>query len=198
MKMADKSIRRLSATESNEYHPRWSPDGSVIAFRGDQARAHRSRDDDGRHARVGDERRRHEPSRSWRRDRQPAGRARVDRRRRAVMFTVQERGHVRLYRVPVSGGKPELVVNERGAVGAFSTAKDTMAYTFTEPVGHGPVVRRIGGTRVGPYTAGADPAPRSREADRSQRCGSRRPGVWPRSNRSRSFRTTTSSRSKPF
>ena len=32
MKMADKSVRRLSATESNEYHPRWSPDGSLIAF----------------------------------------------------------------------------------------------------------------------------------------------------------------------
>jgi len=32
MKLADKSIRRLSATESNEYHPRWSPDGKMLAF----------------------------------------------------------------------------------------------------------------------------------------------------------------------
>ena len=32
MKVADKSIRRLSATESNEYHPRWSPDGRMLAF----------------------------------------------------------------------------------------------------------------------------------------------------------------------
>ena len=30
--LADKSIRRLTATESNEYHPTWSPDGRTIAF----------------------------------------------------------------------------------------------------------------------------------------------------------------------
>src|SRR5204862_1562418 len=30
--VSDKSIRRLSATESNEYRPRWSPDGGRIAF----------------------------------------------------------------------------------------------------------------------------------------------------------------------
>jgi len=30
LKLADRSIRRLSATESNEYHPQWSPDGKQI------------------------------------------------------------------------------------------------------------------------------------------------------------------------
>ena len=43
---------------------------------GDQARPHRSRDDDGGHARVGDERRRHGPARDRRSDRQPPGRRR--------------------------------------------------------------------------------------------------------------------------
>jgi dipeptidyl aminopeptidase/acylaminoacyl peptidase len=51
----------------------------------------------------------------------------------ALLFTVQERGHVQLYRVPVSGGTPELVVNERGAVGSISTARDVVAYTFVSP-----------------------------------------------------------------
>ncbi len=32
MKLADRSLRRVTATESNEYHPRWSPDGKTIAF----------------------------------------------------------------------------------------------------------------------------------------------------------------------
>src|SRR5207249_3364475 len=32
MKLSDKSIRRLTATESNEYRPRWSPDGTMVAF----------------------------------------------------------------------------------------------------------------------------------------------------------------------
>jgi dipeptidyl aminopeptidase/acylaminoacyl peptidase len=51
----------------------------------------------------------------------------------AVMFTVQERGQVRLYRVPVSGGKPEVVVKDRGTVGSFSVARDTIAFAFTSP-----------------------------------------------------------------
>ena len=54
----------------------------------------------------------------------------------AVMFTVQERGNVRLYRVPVTtsgGGKPEVLVNERGTVGSFSAAKHTIAYTLATP-----------------------------------------------------------------
>jgi dipeptidyl aminopeptidase/acylaminoacyl peptidase len=54
----------------------------------------------------------------------------------AVMFTVQERGNVRLYRVPVTpsgGGEPSVVVNERGMVGSFSVANQTIAYTLATP-----------------------------------------------------------------
>src|SRR5262249_42934510 len=32
MKLSDRSIRRLSSTESNEYHAAWSPDGRAIVF----------------------------------------------------------------------------------------------------------------------------------------------------------------------
>ena len=32
LKLADRSLRRVTTTESNEYHPRWSPDGKTIAF----------------------------------------------------------------------------------------------------------------------------------------------------------------------
>ena len=53
---------------------------------------------------------------------------------RSVYFTVQERGNVRLYRQPLAGGKPELVINDRGSVGAYSVAKSgAIAYTFSSP-----------------------------------------------------------------
>src|SRR5262249_30071923 len=74
----------------------------------------------------------------------------------ALLFTVQERGHVRLYRAstacgaanaqrsatsnqqPATGGgaqpcKPEVVVSERGTVGAFSMGKSALAYAFSGP-----------------------------------------------------------------
>ncbi len=57
---------------------------------------------------------------------------------RAIYFTAQERGNVRLYRQPVAGGKPELVIGDRGSVGAFSVAKSgAIAYTFAESARHG-------------------------------------------------------------
>jgi len=34
LKVADNSIRRLTATEFNEYEPLWSPDGKHIVYRG--------------------------------------------------------------------------------------------------------------------------------------------------------------------
>ena len=132
MKMADRSVRRLSATESNEYHPRWSPDGSLVAFEATRRG-------------LTDRETTMEDTHVWVMNADGTNRREVgtiDNRQgapewtsdgRALLFTVQERGHVRLYRVAVSGGKPELVVNERGAVGSISTAKDVVAYTFVSP-----------------------------------------------------------------
>ena len=51
----------------------------------------------------------------------------------AVLFTVQERGNVRLYRMPVSGGAPVAVVNDRGSVGSWSAHGNQIAYAFTSP-----------------------------------------------------------------
>jgi len=75
LKVADKSIRRLTSTENAEYRPRWSPDGKNDRLSGDEARPHRSRDDDGGYARLGDQCGRYEPAGTRSRHRQPAGRA---------------------------------------------------------------------------------------------------------------------------
>ena len=133
MKLADKSIRRLSATESNEYHPRWSPDGRMVAFQATRRG-------------LTDRETTMEDTHVWIMNADGSGRrdigAGIDNRQGvpqwspdsgSVLFTVQERGNVRLYRAPVTGGTPEAVVAQRGTVGAFSIAKDTLAYTFAAP-----------------------------------------------------------------
>jgi dipeptidyl aminopeptidase/acylaminoacyl peptidase len=78
----------------------------------------------------------------------------------ALLFTVQERGHVRLYRAPVGGGKPEPVVSERGSVGSFSIAKNTIAYTLATPTDQAELyVASIGtDTHAGPYIRRGGPA----------------------------------------
>jgi dipeptidyl aminopeptidase/acylaminoacyl peptidase len=132
MKMADKSIRRLSATESNEYQPRWSPDGSLIAYEATRRG-------------LTDRETTMEDTHVWVMNADGSNRREIgaiDNRQgapewtsdgSALLFTVQDRGQVRLYRAPVAGGAPERIVNERGAVGSVSTAKNVVAYTFTSP-----------------------------------------------------------------
>src|SRR5262249_12431009 len=52
----------------------------------------------------------------------------------SVFFTVLERGNVRLYRLPIAGGPPEIVINDRGLVGSWSSSKDnSIAYAFSSP-----------------------------------------------------------------
>jgi dipeptidyl aminopeptidase/acylaminoacyl peptidase len=133
LKLADKSIRRMSATESNEYHPRWSPDGKMVAFQATRRG-------------LTDRETTMEDTHVWVMNADGSNRrdlgAAIDNRQgvpewtsdsSAVLFTVQERGQVRLYRAPVSGGKPEVVVKDRGTVGSFSVAKDTIAFAFASP-----------------------------------------------------------------
>lgn len=51
---------------------------------------------------------------------------------RALFFTVQERGLVRLYRLPADGGAGQMVVSDRGIVGQFDVGPaDRIAYSFT-------------------------------------------------------------------
>jgi dipeptidyl aminopeptidase/acylaminoacyl peptidase len=133
LKLADKSVRRLSATESNEYHPQWSPDGRMIAFQATKRG-------------LTDRETTMEDTHVWVMNADGTNRrdvgASIDNRQGvpewtpdngAVLFTVQDRGNVRLYRMPVNGGKAEIVVNERGTVGSFSARGNTVAYALATP-----------------------------------------------------------------
>ena len=143
------AVRRLSATESNEYQPRWSPDGSMIAFEATKRG-------------LTDRETTMEDTHVWVMKADGTGRRElgmIDNRQgppewtpdgTALLFTVQERGHVRLYRAPIacSAGpqacKPEIVVSERGTVGSFSMAKNTLAYTLATPADQAELYIRVG------------------------------------------------------
>ena len=149
LKLSDKSMRRISATESNEYRPTWSPDGTLIAFEATKRG-------------LTDRETTMEDTHVWVMNADGTGRREIgviDNRQgppawtrdgSAVMFTVQERGSVRLYRASIACGggepacRPEVVVNERGAVGSFSTAKDVLAYTLATPSDQAELYVRVG------------------------------------------------------
>jgi dipeptidyl aminopeptidase/acylaminoacyl peptidase len=132
LNVADGSIRRLTATEYNEYEPLWAPDGKHIVYRGTKRG-------------LTDRETTMEDTHVWVMNADGSNRreigAVIDNRQgapkwapdgSAVYFTVQEHGSNHLVRLPISGDKPEYVLNERGSVGGFSIGKDgTLAYTFT-------------------------------------------------------------------
>jgi dipeptidyl aminopeptidase/acylaminoacyl peptidase len=138
IKVADKSIRRVTATESNEYRPRWSPDGKMLAFEATKRG-------------LTDRETTMEDTHAWVINADGTSRREVgviDNRQgppewapdgRALLFTVQSRGSVGLYRVPLTcGAAPqscpaERIVNERGSVGGFSMSKTVLAYTLATP-----------------------------------------------------------------
>jgi dipeptidyl aminopeptidase/acylaminoacyl peptidase len=128
-----REMRRLTTTESAEYRPHWSPDGKTIAYQATKRG-------------LTDLETTMEDTHVWligadgtnRRELSGA----IDNRQgdpqwstdgRSVFFTAQERGNVRLYRIPASGGAPETVINERGTVGSWSVHGDRIAYAFTGP-----------------------------------------------------------------
>jgi dipeptidyl aminopeptidase/acylaminoacyl peptidase len=133
LRVADNSIRRITATEYNEYDPLWSPDGKHIAFRG----THRG---------LTDRETTMEDTHVWvmngdGSDRREIGKV-LDNRQgapewsadgSAVYFTMQERGSIHLVRLPISGGTPQVVVNDVGSVGGFSVGKDAIVYSFASP-----------------------------------------------------------------
>jgi dipeptidyl aminopeptidase/acylaminoacyl peptidase len=131
VRVSDGTVRQLTATEGVEFRPRWSPDGKMIAFtatkRGLTDRETNMEDThvwvmnaDGSNRRelgaIIDNR---QMSAEW----TPDG--------TAILTQVQERGSIHLYRLPVSGGAPEKVLGDVGAVWAFSMRKDgALVYTF--------------------------------------------------------------------
>jgi dipeptidyl aminopeptidase/acylaminoacyl peptidase len=132
-------VRRLTDTKNAEYRPIWSPNGKSIAYLGTRrtlTSSETTMEDThvwlmealggNRRELVSIDNRQGQPQ--W----SPDG--------RSVYFTVQERGSVRLYRMPVSGGAATVVApaaNERGSVGSWSIAKggetDVLAYALNTP-----------------------------------------------------------------
>jgi len=132
IKVDDRSLRRITATESGEYRPSWSPDGKTIAYQGTRRG-------------MADLETQMEDTHLWTikadgSDPRELGRS-VDNRQGApqwsadgssIYATVQERGNVRLYRWPLNGGKPEVVIEDAGSVSDFSPGKGSqLAYAFT-------------------------------------------------------------------
>ncbi len=125
------AIRRLTTTESAEYWPTWSPDGTQLAFEATKRG-------------ITDLETQMEDTHVWTMDagggnRREVG-AGIDNRQgppqwsadgRSLFFTVQERGLVRLYRLPASGAAGQAVVADRGTVGQFDVGPaDRIAYGF--------------------------------------------------------------------
>ncbi|MGH9327323.1 MAG: prolyl oligopeptidase family serine peptidase [Terriglobia bacterium] len=134
LNVSDGSIRRLTATEGCEYTPRWSPDGSKVVYLATKrGLTDRETNMEDTHVWLMN------PNGSNRReigavvdDRQgDVGWARDG---RAVYFTVQKRGSVLLYKLPVAGGPPQVVVNGPGRVVSWSAANNgDVIYSFTSP-----------------------------------------------------------------
>jgi dipeptidyl aminopeptidase/acylaminoacyl peptidase len=136
VKASEGSIRRITATENAEYSPKWSPDGKMIAFlatkRGLTDRETTMEDThvwvmnaDGsnRHEFVKMDARQGPPQ--W----SPDG--------KAIYFTAQEHGSVRLYVQGMNEPRPVAFVTELGSVGSFSVDKAgsiaDIIYTFAGP-----------------------------------------------------------------
>ncbi len=133
--VASGTVRRLTDTRSAEYYPRWSPDGRFVAFSGTKRPLTSSEttmedthvwvmDGDGRHRREVGTIDHRQGAPEWSRDGQH------------LYVTMQERGEVRLVRLPQAGGTPERLVTDRGSVGRWALASDgTLVYGLTSPAG---------------------------------------------------------------
>ena len=82
--------------------------------------------------------------------RSTTGRARRSGRRtgRSALHGAGARARAAVSRVPLDGGAAEAIVSERGAVGAFSVGKDTLAYALTTPSDLAELYVRVGAARA--------------------------------------------------
>jgi dipeptidyl aminopeptidase/acylaminoacyl peptidase len=137
--VSDGTVRRITATENAEYSPKWSPDGKMIAYSATKrGLTDRETTMEDTHVWVvnADGSNRHEVGTMDNRQGTPMWSPDG----KSIYFTAQERGNIELYRQPIVGAKPQVVVVDRGSVGGFSISKtdprevsDTIAYTFASP-----------------------------------------------------------------
>jgi dipeptidyl aminopeptidase/acylaminoacyl peptidase len=125
-------MTRLTATENAEYRPHWSPDGKTIVYEATKRG-------------LTDLETTMEDTHVWVIDADGKNRrelAKIDNRQGEpgwstngewVYFTVQERGEVHLYRVPLSGRDAAPVIKDRGSVSSWSENRGAIAYAFSGP-----------------------------------------------------------------
>ena len=133
LKLADRSIRRLTHTESIEYRPTWSPDGRTIAYQGCKrglTDLETTMEDTHVWTIGADGQNRREFATLDNRQSPPVWSPEGD----ALYFTAQERGSVHLYRQPLASSTPQLVVGGLASVGAFSVGRaGLIAYALSTP-----------------------------------------------------------------
>ncbi|MBI4473782.1 MAG: S9 family peptidase, partial [Acidobacteria bacterium] len=133
VRVADGTVRRLTSTESVEYRPVWSPDGRFVAYQGTKRGLTSSETT-------------MEDTHVWVMNADGSNRREIglaiDNRQSApqwsadgstLYFTVQERGVSRLYRLPLSLGRPEtLLGDDNSSVGSWYLSRNGMiAYTLS-------------------------------------------------------------------
>ena len=128
------AVRQLTHTPNAEYQPSWSPDGKTIAYLGTKRLLTSSETT-------------MEDTHVWIMNADGSNRrelgASIDNRQRAprwsrdgksVLTIVQVRGESKLYRVPIAGGAPSVVISDRGNVDSWSlTPSGGAIYGFSSP-----------------------------------------------------------------
>jgi dipeptidyl aminopeptidase/acylaminoacyl peptidase len=131
---ATAAVRRITDTKSAEYYPTWSPDGRSIAFSGTKrplTSSETTMEDTHVWVMAADGTNRREVGTID--NRQGAPKWSPD--SRFLYVTLQEKGDVRLIRLPQQGGgAPERLIADPGSVGQWALARDgTVIYGFTTP-----------------------------------------------------------------
>lgn len=130
LSVKDGLSRHLTRTESAEYQPQWSPDGSRVVYEGTTrglTSSETTMEDTHIWILSADGTERQELARIDNRQSDPAW----SKDGKWVYFTVQGRGSTSLYRMAATGGGEEPIVENSGRVGAFSIAANGgIAYAF--------------------------------------------------------------------